>query len=183
MIERTLVVIKPDGVRRGLQDEIIFRYKKAGLRILAKKNLTIDKKFAEKHYAATDEQIVGMGTKTLNASKENNRLDEMLKIFGTGDAKKIGTQLRGFMISFITSGPVVAMVLDGEDAVKKVRDVTGFTDPQRAAEGTIRGDLGEDSIVKANSEKRAVANLVHASGSVEEAEREIKLWFKPGELK
>ena len=181
MIERTLVVIKPDGVRRGLEKEIISRYEKVGLKIVARKTLRIDKIFAEKHYAATEEQIVGMGNKTLNASKENNKIDEMKKIFRTEDPRKIGKMLRDFMINFITSGTVVAIVLEGEDAVQKVRDVTGFTDPPRAEKGTIRGDFGEDSIVKANFEKRAVANLVHASGSREEAKREIKLWF--GELK
>ncbi len=181
MIERTLVVIKPDGVKRDLENEITSRYERAGLKIVAKKSLQIDRKMAEKHYAATDEQIVGMGMKTLNASKENDKLDEMVKIFGTDDPKKIGTQLRGFMIDFITSGTVVAMVLEGENAIQKVRDITGFTDPAKADKGTIRGDFGQDSIVKANSEKRAVANLVHASGSREEAEREIKLWF--GEIK
>lgn len=183
MIERTLVILKPDAVKRGLEKEIMSRYKNAGLKIVAQKRLQIERKMAEKHYAATEEQIVGMGMKTLNASKENNKLDEMKIIFGTGEPNKIGTMLRGFMIYFITSGPVVVFVLEGENAVQKVRDITGFTDPSRAAKGTIRGDLGEDSIVKANGEKRAVANLVHASGSLEEAEREIRLWFKPGELK
>jgi nucleoside-diphosphate kinase len=177
MIERTLVVIKPDGVERGLVDEIISRYEKAGLKVLAKKILRIDKKFAEKHYAATDEQIVGMGLKTLQASKENNRLEEMKKIFGTENPKEIGTLLRRWMIEFITSGSVVALLLEGEDAVQVARKITGYTDPSKAEKGTIRGDFGEDSIVKANLERRACRNLVHASGSKEEAEREIALWF------
>lgn len=181
MNERTLVVVKPDGVRRGLVDEVISRYESVGLKVVAKKSLTIDEEFAGKHYAATDEQMIGMGMKTLNASRENDKMDEMMKIFGSDDPKKIGRMLREFMIKFITSGLVVAVVLEGEDAVKKVRAITGFTDPARAEKGTIRGDLGEDNIVKANSEGRAVENLVHASGTIEEAQREIDLWF--GDLK
>ncbi len=177
VIERTLIVVKPDGVRRGLVDQIISYYEKGGLKIIAKKTLTIDKEFAEKHYAATEEQIVGMGNKTLNASKESNKLDEMISIFGTDDARKIGTMLREFLVKFITSGPVVAMVFEGEDAIKTARKITGFTDPSKAEKGTIRGDLGQDSITASNSQKRATENLVHASGNSDEAQREIKLWF------
>lgn len=182
-MEQTLVVVKPDGVRRGLEKEIISRYEKAGMKVIARKSLKVHRELAEKHYTAGHEQIVGMGQKTLNASKENNKLDEMIKLFGTDDLKHIGTMLREFMLSFITSGPVHAVVLEGEDAVKKVRAITGFTDPARAEKGTVRGDLGQDNILKANSEKRAVENLVHASGSLEEAKFEINLWFSPEELK
>lgn len=182
MMERTLVVIKPDGVRRGLEKDILSRYEQAGMKIIAKKSLTVHRELAESHYTASHEQILGMGQKTLNASKEHDKLEEMIKLFGTDDPKEIGTMLREFMLSFITSGPVHAVVLEGEDAVKRVRAITGFTDPARAEKGTVRGDFGQDNILKANSEKRAVENLVHASGSLEEANFEINLWFKPEEL-
>ena len=82
------------------------------------------------------------------------------------------------MLQFIVSTPVVAMVLQGEDAVQKVRKIAGYTDPSKADKGTIRGDFGADSIAKANSERRATENLIHASGSVEEAQQEIALWFE-----
>lgn len=177
MMERTLVVVKPDGVKRNLVEEILKRYTDAGLKILYRKELTIDKSLAEKHYTDSDEQILGMGNKTLSAAGE----DGTRKIFGTTDPREVGMVLRKWMIDFITSGPVVAVVLEGEDVIQKVRKITGFTDPSRAEKGTIRGDLGEDAIVKANEERRATYNLVHASGSKEEAEKEIKLWF--GEIK
>lgn len=180
--ERTLVVIKPDGVERNLVGEIISRYEKAGLKIVASKMVTLKKSFAGKHYTDSEQQIVGMGNKTLQASKESGLYDEMVKVFKSEDPKIIGTQLRKFMIKFITSGPVLAVVLEGENAVKEVRRITGFTDPAKADKGTIRADLAQDSIVNANREKRATRNLVHASGGVEEAEKEITLWFKPKEI-
>ncbi len=180
--ERTLVVIKPDGVERNLIGEILARYEKGGLRIVGATLVKIKKSMAAKHYTDSDQQVIGMGNKTLQASKENNMYEQMIKIFKTDDPKQIGLMLRKFMIKFITSGPVFAVVLEGGDAVQRVRKITGFTDPAKAEKGTIRGDLGQDSIIKANSEKRATKNLVHASGTVDEAEKEIALWFKPKEI-
>lgn len=173
MKERTLVVIKPDGVKRNLIGKIVSRFEDAGLKIVEMKMVKIDKKMAGKHYTASDAQVIGMGNKTLAAGGEKRAKE----LFGTVDQRKIGMELRKWMIDFITSGPVVAMILEGENAIQKVRSVTGFTDPSKAEKGTIRGDFGTDSIVKANEERRATENLIHASGSKEEADREIKLWF------
>lgn len=175
MIERTLIVIKPDGMPHA--KKIIDYYTKAGLRIIARKEIHIDKKFAEKHYAATDEQIIGMGNKTIQASKDSGNYEKMKKIFGTEDPKKMGMKLRDWLIKFITSKPVLALVLEGGNAVALARKITGFTDPAQADKGTIRGDLGTDSIVSANADGRPVRNLVHASGNASEAERELALWF------
>jgi nucleoside-diphosphate kinase len=174
-VERTLIIIKPDGMLRAKQ--ILKYYEKAGLRIIAKKEVRIDKNFAVRHYAATDDQVIGMGNKTIEASRNAGKLGHMKKIFGTDDAKKIGEKLRAWLIEFITSRPVLALVLEGEDAVALSRKVTGFTDPAKADKGTVRGDMGTDSIVKANNDGRPVMNLVHASGNAEEAKREIALWF------
>jgi len=182
MIEKTLVVIKPDGVERNLIGEILSRFEKSGLKIVAAKMVKVKKAFAKKHYTASDEQVVGMGNKTLQASRENNLYDEMIKVFGTDDPKKIGIVLRNAMVKFLVSGPVFAVIFEGENAVKEVRRITGFTDPSKAEKGTIRGDLGQDAIIVANREKRATRNLVHASGSLEEADTEIALWFKPKEI-
>jgi len=181
-LERTLVVIKPDGVQRNLIGEIISRFEKAGLRVVASKMVKVKKGFAKKHYTDSEEQVAGMGNKTLQASRENNVYDQMIKIFKSEDPKVIGTILRNAMVKFITSGPVFATILQGPDAVKLVRKITGYTDPSKAEKGTIRGDLGQDSIIQANMEKRATKNLVHASGTPEEAEKEIALWFKPKEI-
>lgn len=179
MIEKTLVVIKPDGVKKNLVDEIISRYEKAGLKVVAKKEVTVDMDFAGRHYAATDKQVIGMGNKTLESAEENGRLGTLEKTFGSKDPKKIGMKLLHWSKEFITSGKVVALLLEGEDAVKTARKITGFTDPSKADRGTIRGDLSDDSISKANEEGRSTQNLVHASGDAEEAKREIELWFGP----
>lgn len=149
MMERTLILVKPDGMKRKLVGEIISRYEKAGLKIVAMKMVKVNRKFAQIHYPKSKQQIVGMGHKTLNATGE----DGAKKIFGTTDPWKIGLKLREWMIKFLVSAPVIAFILEGEDAVQLVRKVTGFTDPSRAEKGTIRGDLGIDSIIKANREK------------------------------
>jgi nucleoside-diphosphate kinase len=173
-IEETLVLIKPDGMRRNLIGKIIARFEKEGLKITGLKLTKADIKLAERHYTDSDAQIVGMGNKTLGATGDKRAKE----IFGTTNPKDIGFQLRGWMLNFIVSTPVVAIVLHGEDAVQKVRRIAGFTDPSKAEKGTIRGDLGVDSIAKANEEGRATENLIHASGSAEEAQQEIALWFE-----
>jgi nucleoside-diphosphate kinase len=163
-------------MKRHLADKIIHYYEKAGLKVIAKKEVHVTKEFAGRHYQASDEQVLGMGNKTIASSRENNKLEEMKEKFGTDDPRVIGNKIRSWLIDYISSTPVVAFVLDGEDAVALGRKVTGFTDPTRAEKGTVRGDFGEDSIVKANAEFRPVQNLVHASDS-DGAARELKLWF------
>lgn len=180
--ERTLIVIKPDGIERGLAAGIMVRYEKAGLRIAGCKLIKIKKSFAGKHYTASEQQIMTMGNKTIESSKTNNIYEQMAEKFKTEDPGKIGAEIRKLMINFISSGPVLAIVFEGEDAVQKARKLTGFTDPSKADKGTIRGDFGQDSIAAATVEKRVVKNLVHASGSIEEAGKEISLWFKPKEV-
>lgn len=183
MIERTLVVLKPDAIKKNLEKEIMSRYQKAGLKIIARKEIVPDRKLAERHYAATEEQIVGMGKKTLVAASEAGNLEEMIRIFGTENPRKIGEMIREWSLQFITSGKIVAFILEGENAISVVRKITGFTDPSKAEKGTIRGDLGKDSINRANRERRSAQNLVHASGDPDEAEREIILWFGPKAVK
>jgi len=183
MIERTLILIKSDAIERGLAEEIIKRYTNAGLKIIAKKTVQVDRALGEEHYPDTESQVVGMGNKTLQAAKDVGKPENVKEIFGTENPKEIGMMLRQWLIEFIISAPVVAMVFEGDDAIQKAREVSGFTDPSKAQKGTIRGDLGDDSINKANSERRATKNLVHAAGNKEEAEREVSLWFKPEELK
>ncbi len=182
MIERTLILIKSDAIERNLTEEIIKRYEDVGLRVIAKKTVKADKELAAKHYPDSESQIVGMGNKTLQAARDAGKPNSVKEIFGTENPKEIGMILREWLIESITSAPVIAIVLEGENAIQKTRKVTGFTDPSKAEKGTIRGDFGDDSIDKSNSERRATKNLVHASGNKEEAEREIRLWFKPEEL-
>lgn len=182
IMERTLFLIKPDGIERGLAGEIIKRIEDAGLKIIAMKMVKVDKNFAEEHYPDTESQLVGMGTKTLEAAKEAGAFEEIKEIFGTDDPKEVGMILRERLVKYIISAPVIAMVVEGENAIEKIREISGYTDPAKAEKGTIRGDFAEDSIMVSNREGRAVRNLVHASGSKEEAEKEVKLWFKSKEI-
>jgi len=183
MKKRVLVFVKPDGVKRKLVGKVISRFEEAGLKIVAIKMAKASRKLAEKQYPKTEEQIVGMGNKPLRAALERGEtVREVEKIFGTKDPRKIGLILRKWLIEFLISSPVVVMVLEGENAVENARKIVGYTDPERAERGTIRGDFGQDSLYNANKERRTTRNIVHVSGSDKEAEREIKLWFKKKEF-
>lgn len=165
MIQKTLIIIKPDGVAGGFTDEIIKRYEAAGLRIVKRKDRMAPLEIVEKHYPMDPDYLRSIGEKTIAAGQK------------VSSAEDQGRKVVSWLRKFITSGEVVALLLEGEDAIAVARKVAGFTDPQTAKKGTIRGDLGTDSILKANAEERPVYNLLHASGSEEEAKKEIKLWF------
>ncbi len=174
-MERTLVIVKPDGVRRGLVGEIIARFERCGLEIerLELRRATAD--LMIRHYPSDEEWLTKVGGKTLK-TYQTYGLDPIQEV-GTTDALEIGKKVKVWLVDFMTSGPVVAMVLRGNHAVDVVRKIAGDTIPLFAAPGTIRADYAIDSPDLANAEHRAVANLVHASGTVEEAEYEIGLWF------
>ncbi len=137
IMERTYLMVKPDGVQRGLCGEIVSRFEKKGLKLIAMKLMVIPKETAENHY---------------------------------GEHK--GKKFYDSLISYITSGPVLAMVWEGENAVSICRNMMGKTNPAESAPGTIRGDYGMVTGL----------NIIHGSDSVESAEREIKIFFKPEEL-
>lgn len=168
MIQKTLVLVKPDGVKRNLIGEIISRYEKEGLKVVELKMLVAPMEIINKHYPMEEEFLRLIGEKSVKAGEK------------VRDVLEQGKKVVGWLRNFITSGPLVAMVLEGEDAVVHVRKITGYTDPAAAEKGTIRGDLGTDSLLKANQEGRPVWNLIHASGTPEEAEKEIELWFGRG---
>ncbi len=147
MIERSLVIIKPDGVQRGLAGEILRRFENAGLKIIGMKMAWIDAKFAEEHYKAHK-------------------------------AKPFFKEL----VDFITEGPVVAFVVEGVHAVDNVRKLVGPTSPHEAPPGTIRGDFAHISMAYASEKGLRGKNVVHASGTKQEADAEIQLWFKKEEL-
>jgi nucleoside-diphosphate kinase len=165
MNQQTLVLIKPDGVERNLIGTIISYYEKAGLKVVKMKLMTADRDLISKHYPEDEAYMETLGKKSEAAGDKIENYVEQ--------GRKIVLGLR----DYITSGPIVAMVLEGEEAIPLVRKVTGYTDPATAEKGTIRGDLGQDTILAANAENRPVKNLIHASGNPEEAEAEIKLWF------
>lgn len=178
--ERTLVIVKPDGVKRGLVGEIIKRIEQRGLKIVAIQMFQASKKDLAKHYSASDANLRAMGEKTL-ATYQKYNLDPVHEM-GTDDAVKIGRMVHGWIVDFMASGPVIKMVVQGLHAVEMVRKITGGTLPSQADMGTLRGDYSVDSPLLANAQKRGVRNIVHASGNNAEAEQEIKLWFTPKEI-
>ncbi len=165
MLQKTLIIIKPDGVEKELTEEIIRRYGAAGLKVVKRKDMMAPLEIVEKHYPMDSDYLRSIGEKTIAAGQKVKSAEDQ--------GRKVVTWLR----KFITSGPIVVLLLEGENAVVVARKITGFTDPAQAEKGTIRGDLGTDSILKANREERPAYNLVHASGSPEEAQKEINLWF------
>lgn len=179
-LERTFVLVKPDGVKRGLVGEIIHRFEQRGLKVIALKLLVASREQAHEHYPNTVEWLSGMGNKTLEFYAKYGK--DPLKEIGTADPLEIGKKVAGWNVDFLTSGPVVAMVVSGLHAIDMVRKIVGATFPAKAEMGTVRGDYSVDSGVLANADKRAVHNLVHASGEPSEATHEINHWFAPEEV-
>ena len=180
-MERTLVVFKPDSVARGLIGEILSRFEKTGLKIIGAKFIQVSKETAQQLYPADrDELWKGIGNKTLSHYAEVGA--DAKKLLGTDEAYDIGKIVRNWLLEYITSSPVLAIVFESPHAVELVRKLCGNTLALKATPGTIRGDYSYDSAFLANNAKRALKNLVHASGSLEEAKYEIPLFFKPSEL-
>lgn len=179
--ERTFCLIKPDGVKRGLIGDIIQRIEKAGLKIVAMKMLYATEDQVRKHYPMSDEAwVTRLGEKSLS-SFENLDADPA-EVLGSTDKKTIGQGVADSLVEFMTSGPVVAMVVEGVQAVDMVRKLAGHTLPFKADVGTIRGDYSVDSPAVANVQKRSIHNLFHASEVESEAQTEIKVWFGDEEV-
>ncbi len=180
MIEQTVVLIKPDGIARGLIGELISRFEKVGLKIVAMKMIWVEKDVIGKHYSDNEEYLKSIGIKTLeNYEKYGFDANESL---GTKDPLEIGRKVRGMNMDFMTSGPVIAMLLEAPGVIQIVRKMVGNTFPDSAVPGTIRGDYSYDSAMESNIRKRTTRNLVHASGNKEDANFERKLWFKEEEI-
>lgn len=180
-MEQTLVLIKPDGVKRGLVGEIIKRFERMGLKIVAMKMTWPKEALLLKHYRSDNlETLKRWGEKTLKTYTQYGK--DAKKDLGTTDALELGKMVNKWLFDYVTSGPVVAIILEGKHAVKNVVLMAGPTMPVDAPAGTIRGDFSTDSAVYANKEKRGVTNLVHVSASVEEANYEKTLWFNPQEI-
>jgi nucleoside-diphosphate kinase len=164
MYQETLVILKPDALERNLVGAIIDRYERAGLKILDMHFYSrVNEAILRKHYP--DSMAEGLGKKAQLAAP------------GITDAKMHGMKVLERLRKYFTRNPVLAIRFGGEDAIPLVRRVTGYTDPATAEKGTIRGDLGRDTIAKSTTEGRAVENLIHASGNMEEAKMELALWF------
>jgi nucleoside-diphosphate kinase len=178
--ERTFVLIKPDGVKRGIVGRILARFERAGLKLAGLKMVQVSRQYAENHYPNTPEWIKGMGEKTLQTYRDQGK-DPVAEV-GTDDPMEIGNMIKGWNVDYLTSGPLVALVLEGAHSISVVRKMCGFTLPAFADPGTIRGDFSITSPIVANELKRAVRNLVHASSDQDEADYEMGYWFSDQEL-
>ena len=178
--EITFVLIKPDGVRRGLSGEIMRRIEQRGLKIVALSMERPTRRKIDEHYPKDPVWIRRLGEKTL-ATYEKYGVDPK-KAMGTTDPAKIGKSVREWLVTYMTSAPLVKMVVKGVHAVDMVRKLTGNTMPYLAEMGTVRGDFSVDSPVLANLEKRAIYNIMHASETAREARHEIRHWFTSKEI-
>jgi nucleoside-diphosphate kinase len=152
-VEKTLIILKPDAVKRGLTGEIISRFEKAGLKIIGTKMLKPDYDHYYKHYEDIGKMVTRRGKEIFEVTLE-----------------------------MMNEGPVIAMVLEGIEAVEVVRKMVGGTEPKIAGPGTIRGDYSHISFTHANGEGIATPNIIHASGDPDEAAAEIRHWFSEDEL-
>ena len=174
--EQTLVIVKPDGVQRSLIGEVIKRYEQCGLKLVALKMMIAPEELAVKHYSIDPEWAFKTGTKSIESWKAKG-----LKPW-TEDPIEFAEKIRATLKSYLSSGPVVVMVWQGMNAVGIVRKITGGTEPLTSVPGTIRGDYTIDSYSASDIDNRSVRNIIHSSGSAEEAKNEIALWFKPEEI-
>ena len=174
--QRTFCMIKPDGVMRGLVGEIIHRIEKSGLKVVAMKMITPTEEMVRKHYPMSDQAWLDrLGDKGLSTFSDLG-IDPKEHL-GTDDKSKIGANVAESLVAYMTSGPVVAMIVEGIQAVDMVRKLAGHTLPFKAELGTIRGDFSVDSPAIANVEGRSIHNLFHASETQDEARNEVSLWF------
>lgn len=174
--ERTLVIVKPDGIQRSLIGEIIGRYERLGLKLSALKMLVPTESMIEGHYLLDPNWKKNVGEKAIASYVKKGETPP------SGDPIEVANLVVERLKGYMTSGPVIAMVWEGAHAVELVRKVTGGTEPRSAGVGTIRGDFVVDSYQMADSDNRAIRNLIHASGSVPEAEMEIPHWFASKEI-
>lgn len=175
MIERTLVLLKPDAVQRHICGEIISRFEKATLKIVGMKLVHANEELANQHYADDEGWYLSVGKKAkagyAKLGKVNNESE-----------REIGVRIREQLKSYLSMSPTIAIVLEGHSAIDKVRTITGDTAPLFSAPGTIRGDYSIDSYALADHSNRPIQNLIHASDAPATAEREIQLWFSDSEL-
>jgi len=174
--EKTLVLVKPDGVQRSLIGEVIKRYEQCGLKLVGLKMVIPSREMALNHYSTDPDWATKTGNKTFDSYKAKG-----LPTPGN-DPIEFAEGIRRKLVDFLSSGPVVAMVWQGMGAVAVVRKITGSTEPLTSAPGTIRGDYTIDSYTASDTDSRAVRNIIHSSGSIDEANKEIDIWFEKSEI-
>lgn len=180
MIQKSLVLLKPDAVKRGIVGEVVHRFERAGLKIVAAKLVVVSRELAEKHYDKDDAWKTKIGNIRLEDCKKHGL--SVTDIYGTEDPWAIGDMVNRSNHDYLISGPILAFVFEGVNSIAKIRNLVGPTYSIDAPAGTIRGDFGSESPYTSLVRKRTIFNMIHASGNELEAEFEINLWFKPEEL-
>ncbi|MBI4239894.1 nucleoside-diphosphate kinase [Candidatus Uhrbacteria bacterium] len=178
--EKTLLLFKADCLNRGLVGECIKRFEEHGFKIRGLKMLRATEEQMRKHYGGGEEWVRSLGQRTLDDLARYGK-DPMQEV-GSTDTLVVGKIVLEWLISYMLTTPLIAMVVSGPNAVEMGRKIVGNTIPQKADVGSIRGDFSIDSPMLATLEKRAIKNLIHASGNREEAEAEVSHWFTPEEL-
>lgn len=177
MMECTLVLLKHDAVSRNLVGKIITRFEEIGLKIVAMKMVWPDENLAKNHYFLDEEWARAVFDKTKAGYEKEN------KVFPYKSHMEFGGQIQQWNMNFLREGPIIAMVIEGPHSIEIIRKLVGSTEPRSSAPGTIRGDFAMvESYPLADNKNRVLRNLVHASDSVKNADREIALWFKPNEI-
>ncbi len=173
--EKTLVLLKPDAVQRNLIGDIVSRFERAGLKIVGMKFLQPTKEQAYKHYVKNEEEIEALGNRSIEGKRKNG-------VEVNDDPKELGMSIINRLVTFLSQSPVVAIVLEGSNSIPIVRKIVGSTEPLNSDVGTIRGDYTIDSYDLADTDNRAVRNLVHASANQFDSDYEIKVWFGENEI-
>ena len=173
--ERTFVILKPDAVQRGLMGDIITRFEKVGLKMIALKMTMATEQQCWDHYNKDEAWFLKKGANIIK-----NREDLGMPI--EKEALEYGKDIIRALVKFMTAGPIVPMIFEGNQAMGIVKKIVGGTEPLTSEVGTIRGDYTLDSYELSSYDDRAVRNLIHCSDMVEEAEREIKIWFNESEI-
>jgi nucleoside-diphosphate kinase len=172
MMEQTLVLLKPDAVQRGIVGEILTRLERVGLKITAMKMLYATEEQLETHYAKDDKWLIEKGNLIIkNKGYPKNY-----------DPKKAGREIIDGLKEDMMLSPIIAMVLEGHNAVNVVRKICGPTNVEEAPPGTIRGDYSHDTYALANVSDRPIITIIHASGDKKDADKEIKIWFNEQEI-
>lgn len=175
MIERSLVLLKPDSLQRNLIGEIIQRFERTGLKIIGMKMVMPTEEQSRNHYYKDDAWFEMVGKR-----QKEDFLKKGIEV--TKSELELGKVVQDQLVEYLTLSPIVAIVFEGHNAIGIIRKIVGATNPYEAHPGTIRGDFSIETYTLADNSKRAVQNLIHASGAVDEAQREIPLWFEENEL-
>ncbi len=173
--QRSLVLLKPDAIQRSLIGEVLKRIERTGLKLVAMKMLVATRAQVTDHYHKDDAWFLRKGTKIVEDRKAHGLVVDKEPI-------EYGKQIIEQNVAFITSGPIIALVAQGNEAPVVIKKITGGTEPSTSDVGTIRGDFTVDSYEHAGVTGRAVRNILHCSENVEDAEREIKVWFTESEI-